>query len=824
MVQAAGELHREAVELVNAGRLTQAQQLLARAERRVDDADLRARIQGTRAYILARRGDLVTAESLCRDAYATASSPQTRAILAGQLGALADHAGRLRDALLWLGRGIDGLDDDPVAQANLLVNRSIVHMQLRDLDAAQSDTTRATAIFARTGMAIDEAQARHNAGYIALLEGDLVAALRLMSRARTTLASVSPAMAAVGEVDMAGALRDAGVAREAEEMLARAAALFGAHGMPPARAEAEFQLARSLLTHDPVRARRIAGAAQRRFARLGNAAWSTRAEAVRMRAELSGGLLLRSGQRSAEPRTVPTPDDVAAVSRALERFGFRSEAVALRMTRELWAARHGIPSRASLRVHPRASMEARLLAHESRAARSASRGRGGEARRHAAAGLDLLAEWQADFGSLDLQTSVAMHGSGLVLAGLESAVRSGRADAVFEWSERARHLNHQVVPLRPPPDPQLADDLAELRMLRSDDPAWLDSPRAAELRDRARERQWSATRSARSHERIGLDELQATLDADTAVVSFVFSESGLVAVVATSARVRVVPLPRWADVRRALSGLRADLDMAASLRTERLAATIRRSLDDRLAALSGALLDAPLRAAGGARRFVLTVPGVLGSIPWAMLPALHARVFTVAVSATRWARLRRHPEPVPRSAGFVVGPRVPRGEEEVDEASSSWDRSVVLRGSEASVAAVTRLAHGVDVLHIAAHGRHTVDNPLFSGLELADGTLFGYDIDLVPEVPETVVLSACEVGRSSVRWGEEAIGMTRIWLHAGTRSVIASPVVVADDDACVLLGAVHEGLARGAVPAEALAEASARTGIVAPFQAHGAGF
>jgi hypothetical protein len=61
-------------------------------------------------------------------------------------------------------------------------------------------------------------------------------------------------------------------------------------------------------------------------------------------------------------------------------------------------------------------------------------------------------------------------------------------------------------------------------------------------------------------------------------------------------------------------------------------------------------------------------------------------------------------------------------------------------------------------------------------------------------------------------------------LHAGARCVVAAPVVVADDDACELLSAMHEGLAAGAAPSVALAEASERTGIVAPFQVHGAGF
>ena len=91
-------------------------------------------------------------------------------------------------------------------------------------------------------------------------------------------------------------------------------------------------------------------------------------------------------------------------------------------------------------------------------------------------------------------------------------------------------------------------------------------------------------------------------------------------------------------------------------------------------------------------------------------------------------------------------------------------------------------------------------------------------------VPGTVVLSSCELGRSSVRWGEEAVGMTRAWLHAGTGCVVAAPVTVADDVACELLGAMHAHLAAGHAPADALAAASERTGLRTPFQCHGAGF
>jgi hypothetical protein len=474
-----------------------------------------------------------------------------------------------------------------------------------------------------------------------------------------------------------------------------------------------------------------------------------------------------------------------------------------------------------IRIPATAPLDVELMAHEVRAARATARGRHAEARRYASRGLDLLFGWQQAFGSLDLQTSVVMHGHGLMGTGLQSAVRSGRPDVIFEWSERARHLSLQVLPLRPPPDDALADDLAELRMLRADDDEWLANPRAAELQARARERQWSATGSAAVHRRASLNEAQAALDDETVIFSFVFSGDALGVLVVSESGSRFVGLQSWDEVRRLLPGLRADLDMAASIRVSPLAQVVQRSLDDRLAALSRALLDEAVRIAD-ARRVILTAPGVLNGLPWAMLPALRGRTFTLAASISRWVRLRDGAEAPLTSAGFAIGPRVPRAAEEVDVAASAWRSPTVL--APASIAGTTRLASEVEVLHIAAHGRHAVDNPMFSGLELADGTLFGYDIDLMPEVPRAVVLSACEVGRSSVRWGEEAIGMTRIWLHAGTRCVIAAPVIVADDVACELLGAMHEALAAGHAPAEALAAASARTGIVAPFQSHGAGF
>lgn len=788
------------------------------------DDDLLARIAGTRAYVFDQLGRPDEGELLCRETLEHPGlSAHTRGVVEGQLGSILSHRGRLDEASHWLGRAIATIPDDPRAVAVLRLNRSVVAMQLRDLALATADLEAAVADFEAHGDPVEVAEARHNLGYTALLGGDLIRAMREMGDARPVIAAASAVNAAICDVDLAEALHDAGLVTEAERMLRDAARAFRMNDMPQARAEAEFQLARSLLRHDPAEAATVAAQAARHFAALGAGPWADRARGIRVRALLSGGSVDRQG------RVVGAAgiDDreVSSIAAALARTGFRADATAVRLARELWRARHGAPPGPLPRIGRGAPLEVRILAHEVRAERAAHTGDEVRARRLAADGLDELTTWSSSFGSLDLQTSLAMHASPLVLTGLASALRSERPEAVFEWSERARHLSVQVVPLRPPADPEQAAELSELRMLRADAAGgdWTADPRAIELGERLRRRQWTGTAVADLERPVDLAAASDALDGDTAMLAYVFGGDGLSCVSVTAARAETVTLRSWTEVRSDLAALRSDLDMAAAVRTGPMVEVVHRSLTDRLERLSDAIVERPLRDIG-ARRLVVTAPGVLSGLPWGMLPGLRGRAVTVAASMSRWVHGRDRASAPRRTASFAVGPRVARGLEEAAAGAAAWGGAPLLTGAEATVDAVAAAADAADVLHIAAHGRHSVDNPLFSGLQLADGALFGYDIDRMPTVPAAVVLSACEAGRSAVRWGEEAIGMARAWLHAGASSVVAAPVVVADDDACGVLGALHAGLARGLAPAVALAEATQDTGIRSPFVCHGNGF
>ena len=496
------------------------------------------------------------------------------------------------------------------------------------------------------------------------------------------------------------------------------------------------------------------------------------------------------------------------------------DAAALRLSLAQAHVRRGDAVRAKTYPKPadvsgRAPLSVRLLAREVRTELAA---RPADAFRHLRAGLDDLHAWQSSFGSLDLQTNVVGHGVRLAVRGLALAVQS-RSDAVlFEWSERARMLASRIQPVRAPQDPQTVADLAELRA----EPA---PEREAELRRQIRERAWQHRGSGEVADPVALAELQAGLGEDTALVAYVVTADRVVALVVTSAGTARHDLGARSRLDGALGGMLPDLDMAAAELPDPLAGSVRGTLARRLDALAALLVDPLLDGSSGIdqRRLVLTPSGLLAGVPWTLLPGLVGRPVTVAQSATSW--LARAATPLRTgSAGFVAGPRVVRAEAEVRAAATAWRPAPVLAGDDATAAAVSELAGRVDVLHVAAHGRHSAENPLFSGLELVDGAWFGYDIDQLRAVPDVVLLSACEVGRSSVRWGEELIGMTAAWLHAGARCVVASPAAVNDAAAHDVLVRVHEALARGDAPATALAatvSAVSASAAPAPFVCFG---
>lgn len=821
----APELHRRALDEVDRGRHGRARELLVRAGQRDPDPEVRARILLTRAYLESERGRVADGLALLDQAESDALPLDVRARLSSQRGLLLMRSGDARAALEAFTVSLDALGDDPPAAALDALNRGDAYLLLRDLRAAAADFRRCSAIASAHGLDLRAAQAEHNLGYVALLAGDLPAALRRMESVRPVLAQTSATFAAVCDTDRVQALLAAGLTSQADRTLAAAASGFGRQRLRQSQAEAELLRAQlALATGRPAEAVRVARRAAVRFRRRGSTAWALRADAVVLAANVDRG--------RETPTALRTGPALAAALDA-ERLTDEARTVRLHLVRAL--LRSGAVDDAgalagSVRTPATAPITTRLLDRAVRADVAAARRRRSDAAAHLRRGLAELFAWQSSFGSLDLQTGVAAHGRALAIRGLRAAAADGRPSVVFDWSERARAFASRVPPVRPPADDQAARALEELRALRADAAAGgtgAAEPAARRRRDelerQVRDRALYPAGPGIVTEPLSLDDLQARLAPDDGtLVSHLVVDEQLHALVVTSGTATVRRLGPIAPVRGLMARVSADLDAAATRLPVPLRTAVTGSLRDGCAALD-ALLVGKLPQDGP----VLLVPSAaLAAVPWTLLPSLAGRPVAVARTATSWALTRRSDDVI-GSVGLVAGPGVDRAAEEVQRTCRVWPAAEVVGPGEATAASVTALASRVDLLHVAAHGTHSADNPLFSGLELVDGPWFGYDVAAVDPVPGHVVLSACELGRSTVRAGEETLGMTAAWQHAGARTVVSSSMRVNDDAACEVLTAYHERLAHGDRPAMALAGATAGLAAgsaPAPLLCYGAGW
>jgi CHAT domain-containing protein len=179
----------------------------------------------------------------------------------------------------------------------------------------------------------------------------------------------------------------------------------------------------------------------------------------------------------------------------------------------------------------------------------------------------------------------------------------------------------------------------------------------------------------------------------------------------------------------------------------------------------------------------------------------------VSPSASGWLRASAAPGPPGGATVVVAGPRLTPAEPEARVVAEVHPGAVVLTGRRATCRAFLGAVDGADLVHLAAHGRVRADNPLLSALVLADGPLTVYDLERLERAPRCLVLSACEVGLSAARAGDEVMGLVSSLFALGSRTLVASVVAVGDDAARDLMVELHRRLASGACAAEALAGA-----------------
>lgn len=797
---------------------------------------LHARILRTLSYSAGRLGR--TDEALAHLADALRLDPDQEPELAAARGVLLMFAGRSEEAVAALDLAIPMLSSgDPLAYVSALLNRGVAHMEAGRLSLAETDTAGAARWAIRSALGPQIGFAEFNLGYIRYLRGDLCGALAAMSDAAVNIPVDAQG---VPDLDRARILQAAGLVSEAEAFAHSARQRFAANRAVRDLAAATLVAADiALLAGDLTRSRALARRSATLSRRRNHHVNRLLAELIELR-----GMVSRDGDA---PRRLRRTWEALALkafglSGDFAARGFEVQAAAARLTAaeslllagDVDGAATAVASAPLVSSHSeevgaafglqlhRALVSGRILMAEGSTEAGFEIIRGG---------LDDLARFQASFGSQDLQSAASIHGRGLGALGLETAVRTGEPEPILEWLDRSRAVTTRLTALRPPDDPELAADLGALRVAAESayqarvnggtDVA--SESKVAQLRSRVRSRAWTAGGGGAVEQPVSFATATAALAQDHGRQFLaLFSGAGnlhSVTVTHEGATYRTAgPLaPVLAAVRRAA----ADLNVLAMPRIPTtIRAVAQRSLTAELDFLGAQLL--PPEIADGDALLSVVAGGEIATLPWNLLPALRGR--PVRVSSSTTAAVRSAAVPVGHSEMTLLavqGPDVPRADSEIAQVQRAYPNTRVLAGIEATGAALVSSLENVDLLHIAAHGIHEPDNPQFSGIRLHGGPLYAYDLGPLPHLPGQVVLSSCDVGRSTDRPGGEPLGLTAALLRFGVPIVIAGTARIADDVAAEVMGEYHRRFASGMKAEAALAAAIASTDGYAPLTCFG---
>lgn len=748
--------------------------------------------------------------------------------LRGQEGLVLFRGGRLLEAMTQFNAAIADIHDTAGRDKwRVLLNRGALYVEMGDVRAARADLARCVQLARRFDIGVAEGIALHNLGCLEFIAGDLPLALRLIDEAMQTAGTTQEG---VGHLDRSRVLLAAGLQREADEALTVASAALSRDRCWQDVGEVDLTRAESaLLADDPARARRLAARARDRFRRHGNPRWRRNAELVLVQADLRDDrpltrLLPHARRLAAEfaadsfPLQARTALLLAAEME--ERLGHIGAADRL-------AATAGPTERADplpVRLHTR-FVQARLaLAHGDQLG----------ARSHLGSGTAELAAYQSQFGGIDVQSASAVHGTRLAELDLQVALREGTPVGVFAAIERGRAASRRLRAVTVPADDEVASLLTELRrtvqslQARTNDPARSleassERRRVADLQRELRARSWQNGGDRSWSRPASAAAVRAALsEADRVLVSYASSDGRLVAVSVGPRRARLVDLGPDDRIRELTQRVRADLDVLASRQVlHGLQHVARSSLERSLNELD-ALLLIPLGVANS--RVVLVPTGRLMTLPWNLLPSLRGRPVEVVPSATAWLRaFATEPGLEPAVVTALAGPGLQQADEEVVGIGGTWPLAKVLTGAEASPAELRAALSTSDLVHVAAHGEHQPESPMFSSLQMAGGPAFAYEFDQNVQIAQHVVLSACNLGQATMRAGEEALGLTSVLLHLGSQCVVAGVARVNDDLAAHVMLRYHRRLASGQDTAVALAEAvPSDPGLAAPFVCFGA--
>lgn len=721
--------------------------------------------------------------------------------------------------------------DQPLLVAGLCVNRSIALTYLDRFDEARAGYAQAIALYDTHGQSLDATVALANIGFLHYSSGQYIAALNALQTAHAAfLAAGREHEAARCAIDLGDTRRALNLWPEATEAYSAALEVFDRLPLEYDRGRAELGAA-------------AVGTRESRFAdaeaSLGQALAVFEAQENPVQLAQVGlcraGLLLLRGEADAA-HAAAAEAEARFIDRGLE--GWAAESAVLQCEARLPIGAEGIARLEAIAATARRTLRGIL---ESRAERllgrlyqeAGDRERSLASLRRSASALESL---RSQMAQEDVYIAFLGDKEG-VYADLVAALLEGEPDdattlealEVVERS-RSRMLLERIFSALPP---EVGGGAAE-------DATWEQLAQARSALSRgyrnALESEGSDSRRYQPVDSVQLHALEAdyarllrhmdlsgqlpdsllqealpNIDAlrgvlgDQTFILYCRAGDALAAFVLRRDMLKVFPhLASWEEVRRTTRRFRyhvQKMEVGPAWRSVG-SNTLLSEMDAVLARLH-ALLLAPLEDTLLGTELIIAPTGPLHGLPFHALRgsdgyAMDRYEIVYTPSASVWYALtQRTALGSGNGSPLIVGYSEPGLAEvvtEVKTVASELPGATLLYGEAATLEAVRQNGPASSLWHVATHALFREDNPLFSGLQLADGWLMARDLYTISVQAELVTLSACATGKSRVEAGEELLGLTRGFLAAGARRVAASLWPVDDAATAELMGSFYAHL------------------------------
>lgn len=802
-----------------------------------EETELRLRLTGT-TWTFEHGGPGAARDELSALATRAAHYPAVVELCRAQQAFTHLRAGELTMADRCLG-AIDESLLAPLDQIRVLLNRGTLAAHLRP-GSGQEDLRAALEVARAEGQNESAFRALHNLGWSAFLRGDLPRALKLMRQADDLDADVDRTVAML---DLARVQMEAGLVTDARTSLLTAATGAAQAGQQHSRGEIELDLARlHLLLGDRPAAVEACRHSRSIFEELNATAWMSRA---RLREIIAAG---PESWHLAGSDPAALVEELAALAATARAEGDNAAWIngALAQARlELQLGRIDASVSTLDALGPPgagrgAYLTTRLSVLDLRARHALAKGNRREAVRSLNHAARELARARTRPTSLDLRTAASTHTRELAELDLALAAATRRPWSVLGAAERWRPAGDELPGVLPPRDPRIAELTETLRSVLEEvrlAPPGVDTQplvnRARRLERRVRTLDWSMDTAIQPDtHRSTPRQLRVTAVArvlaehNRGLVSYIPIDGALRAIVVPpGARAISLDLGPLAPLVELAARVRADITALATTRAPGpLFSTVRNALIADLEDLAAAIVSPVLTRLPNDACLVVAPTSQLGNIAWGMLPGTRGRPLVVARSATAWA-MGQSSQNHGTGVGALAGPGLIYAADEVGALTTTYPDPIhSVAAEDSSATALARLLATCGTVHVAAHGVHDHDNPLFSYVRTADGPAFAHEFLHDRVGAQHVVIAACEGGRASFTPGEEPLGFAATLLSRGVTTVVAPTSAVPDEDAHALVLAHHRLLADGLDPITALASATEEAPLLAgSFTGFGSG-